>query len=469
MEILRSYLDGEWKPPAAELCDVVSPATGEPIARFPADSLAEVGIAVGAAEAAADEWVRIGLAARLDLLEQCIERVGNHAADLAEVEQAEMGRPREIGRASVGGAVAAFRNSLACARSYEYAAEVSSGEGGVTRIIRHPVGVTAVIAPWNSASSIILSALGPILASGNTVVVKPSERAPMSTVRLVECFASLPSGVINLVLGGAATGARLSESPAVRLSHFTGSVPSGRAVAAAAGKQLHRSVLELGGKDPVIVDADVDVVATATEVAVGAFLNSGQLCTSMERIYVHERIADDFIAALARVAKSISTGTGPIPIGPLVDERQRSIVEGHVTDAIDRGARVMCGGETPSGPGYFYPPTVLTQVDRSMLVMREETFGPVAPVQVVKSFEEGIEESRASNYGLTATVYTGSERNAHAAQLIPAGVIYVNKWRGGGPELIFEPAKWSGMGAAGERAAFDAATRPCSVVFGPAV
>lgn len=183
-----------------------------------------------------------------------------------------------------------------------------------------------------------------------------------------------------------------------------------------------------------------------------------------ERIYVHRDVAGAFIDALVEAAAGYTTGD---VLGPLVDRRQRDIVVRHVTDAVERGATVRTGGVVPEGKGFFYPATVLTGVDDSMLVMTEETFGPLAPVAVVSSFEEGLERATATRYGLAATVYTNDPEHVAAARRIPAGVVWVNQWQGGGPERLYEPSGDSGMGATGARAAYDAATRPMSVHLAP--
>ncbi|WP_431913336.1 aldehyde dehydrogenase family protein [Nonomuraea jabiensis] len=194
------------------------------------------------------------------------------------------------------------------------------------------------------------------------------------------------------------------------------------------------------------------------------------MCTSMERVYVHRDVAEPFIEALVEAAGTYALGDGHdagTVLGPLVDRRQRDIVARHVADAVSRGATVRAGGVVPEGKGFFYPATVLTGVEESMLVMTEETFGPIAPVVVVSSFEEGLERASASRFGLAATVYTADPEHMAAARRIPAGVVWVNQWQGGGPERLYEPAGDSGMGATGSRAAYDAATRPTSIHTAP--
>lgn len=466
MKTLQNLIDGQWADSRGEIfLDLVNPATEEVIARHPAGSPEDVETAVAAAIAAQPAWAATPVAERAQRITAWADAVAAHADELVELECREMGKPLGIGRTFLDGAVAGLRATAEEALSYDFERTVVRPDGARTRILRHPLGATAVITPWNFPVTAVLAAIGPLLASGNTVVVKPSERGPLSVVRLLE-LADMAPGVVNLVLGDARAGTPLAEHEQIRLVHFTGSVATGKRVGAAAGLRLHRAVLELGGKDPVVVDAGVDPVATARAVAFGAFINTGQICTSMERVYVHCDVAEPFVEALVAAAEGFTVGNGlddGVMLGPLVDRRQRDLVARHVEDAVHKGAKVRTGGGVPEGKGFFYPPTVLTDVDDSMLVMTEETFGPIAPVVVVDSFEEGLERAARSKYGLAATVYTADPDHIDASARIPAGVTWINQWQGGGPERLYEPAGDSGMGATGARAAFDAATRPASM------
>ncbi|MDJ1136821.1 aldehyde dehydrogenase family protein [Streptomyces iconiensis] len=473
MEELRHFIGGRCGEPAGgELLSVVNPATEKTLARFGPASAHDVDRAVTAAAEAHHGWAALPVAERVDRIHVWADAVAEHAAELAELECREMGKPVAVGRSFIEGAVSGLKAAAAQALTYPFTETVTGPDEARTDIIRHALGATAVITPWNFPVPMVLAALGPLLAAGNTVVVKPSERSPVSTVRLFELAdrAGMPPGVLNLVLGDGRAGAALAEHEDVQLVHFTGSVGTGRAVGAATGARLHRSVLELGGKDPVLIDAGVDPVATAQAVAFGAFVNTGQICTSMERIYVHEQIADEFVEALVAEAQTYTLGDGMEPgtvLGPLVDEQQRDIVRRHVDDAVHKGATLRTGGVVPERSGYFFPATVLTDVDATMLVMVEETFGPVAPVAVVRTFEEGLARAAESRYGLAATVYTDDPEHVAAATRLPAGVVWVNQWQGGGPERLYEPARDSGMGATGARAAYDAATRPAAVHITP--
>lgn len=447
---------------APEVRHLVDPATEELVAVHPAGCPEDVDAAVAAARAAQPDWGARSAAERVRLLDAAAARIEQHVDELALHECREMGRPAAVGRTFVASALAELRDSLADAAHYPFEQRIDD-PSGTTRILRRPLGVAAVVAPWNFPVAAVLTVIGPLLATGNTIVVKPSERSPLSTSRLFELL-DLPPGVANLVLGDARAGRPLAEHEDVDLVHFTGSVAVGRQVGAAAGHKLRRAVLELGGKDPVVVDADVDPVATAQAVALGSFMNSGQICTSMERIYVHRAIAAPFTEALTAAAGAFTCDAGPDSLlGPLVDARHRDHVHAHVTDALARGATALTGGTLPPGKGFHYPATVLANVDDSMLVMTEETFGPVAPVQVVDSFAEGLERAAGTRFGLAATVYTRDPEHATAAVAIPAALIWVNQWQGGVHGRVYEPAKDSGLGATGGLAAFDAATRLLSV------
>ncbi|MCK9249903.1 MAG: aldehyde dehydrogenase family protein [Solirubrobacteraceae bacterium] len=464
---LHHRIGDAWTTGSGGTIDLVDPATQRVIARLPTGSPEDVDAAVAAAAAAQPAWAALPLEDRLSRLERFADALEAHAAELAELECREMGKPVDIGEAFVLSGVEVLRASIADARTYAFVETQVDTDEQLKRVLRRPLGVVAQIVPWNFTVAATLLGLGPLLAAGNAVVWKPSERAPLSGVRMAELADDLPPGVLNLVLGDRRAGEPLADHPDVGLVHFTGSVPSGRSVAGSAAGHLRRAVLELGGKDPVVVDAGVDVDATAEAVAFGAFVNTGQICTSMERIYVHRDVADAFVAALVAQAEQWTMGDGHdegVRLGPLVDERQRRIVHEHVTDAVRDGATVLTGGEPPDRTGFFYPATVLVDVDDDMLIMREETFGPVAPIKAVDSFEEGLRRAADSRFGLAATVYTTDPDHAALCDALPVGVVWVNEWQGGGLARTYEPAGDSGSGATGGHAAYDAATRPVTVV-----
>jgi acyl-CoA reductase-like NAD-dependent aldehyde dehydrogenase len=316
-------------------------------------------------------------------------------------------------------------------------------------MVHEPRGVVALLVPWNDPVAIACGQIAAALVTGNTVVFKPSEKTPLSGLRLAHELAA-PPGVLNVLLGDQRAGRPLAAHPGVDVVMHTGSVATGREIAQICAASLKKALLELGGKDALIVDEGVDPEWAAEQAASGAFANAGQICTSVERIYVHERVAEPFLDALVRRAGSTVVGNGLEPdteMGPLIDERQREIVHAHVTEAVKRGAQVRAGGEPHDGPGSFYPPTVLVGVEDDMAVMREETFGPVAAVKVVPSFEAAIDAANRTEFGLAASVLTPSEANAQRAwRELVAGSVKVNAVWGGAPGGAAQPRRLSGTG-----------------------
>ncbi|HEY0228349.1 MAG TPA: aldehyde dehydrogenase family protein [Mycobacterium sp.] len=466
MRTLQNYIDGKWVDSRdARTLVLVNPTTEEAHVMIPSGGPEDVDLAVAAAKDATETWSSLPLRERLDVLEGIANSLEANVSQLARLEYEEMGKPVAVAEEFLAAGIEVLRASINDARDYAFVEEVTNFDGIRTITVRRPLGVVAQIIPWNFTVTAALLGLGPLLAAGNTVVLKPSEKASLSAVKMLELI-NVPAGVLNMVLGDSRAGIPLAEHPDIELVHFTGSVNAGRSVARASADKLKRAVLELGGKDPVIVDADVDVDRVAAAVAYAAFINSGQICTSMERIYVHRDIAAEFIAALVNEARSYTMGDGVDPlvrVGPLVDESQRRTVQRHIADAVEKGAEVLIGGEAPDRVGFFFPPTVLAGVTSGMLIMTEETFGPVAPVQVVSSFDDALRLAAESSYGLAATIYTEDPRKAQAATRLPVGMVWINHWQGGGLVRMYEPARSSGSGATGCRAALDAATRAVSI------
>lgn len=308
-----------------------------------------------------------------------------------------------------------------------------------------PRGVVAAITPWNDPVAVAAGLLGAALVTGNTVVHKPSERCPHTGARLGEILAAaLPEGVLVTVTGGPETGRTLAGQADLDMLAHVGSTETGRAIARAALDTGAHVIRENGGNDPLLVDDDVDPAWAAEQAAIGAFTNAGQICTSVERIYVHRAVAEPFLHALAAEARQRNREAA---LAPLVDRRMREAVHGHVRAALQDGATALEGGEVPEGAGSFYPATVLRDCTDAMRVMTEETFGPVAPVRVVDSFAEGLHLASRDRYGLAATVLTG--RIAHAQRAIaelPAGTVKVNNVFGGAPGGAAQPRRDSGAG-----------------------
>jgi acyl-CoA reductase-like NAD-dependent aldehyde dehydrogenase len=439
----------------------VDPATGEPFAQATLLDAAQAGEAMAAAHAAFPAWSRTTFAERRRLLDRLREAILAHADELAELIEREQGKPVAEAR------VAEVLPSLDALRHLSEHAEDLLRDDVVeaqqlllahkqARLVYAPIGVVLAVKPWNYPWVQALPVVGAALAAGNTVVLKPAPATTLTGLMLGRLAreAGFPEGVVNVVAVDDAVAAQLVEDPRVGKIVFTGSVASGRKVMAAAAKNLTPVVLELGGKDPAIVCRDADLDRAARGIVWAAFMNAGQTCASVERVYVERPVFDAFVAKVLDEARKIRTGRdpergGPFEVGPMTMERQRAIVEAHVKDAVAKGARVLLGGERPARAGFFYPPTVLTNVDHTMLAMREETFGPVLPVMAVDSLEEAIRLANDSPYGLTASGWTRSEDTARRLQQeLVAGVVSINDHISsyGEPTAPWGGVKWSGFG-----------------------
>lgn len=432
--------------------EVVDPATEKVLATMTVAGPATVDAAVASARRATATWAGMGPVGRRVPLRTVAERIREHAEDLATTITLEHGRPIADARAEARGAADLVEMYAELAVAHQTGVRgTASGE-----LVLHrwePWGVVACVTPWNYPLMAVLNLVAPALAAGNTVVLKPSEKTPASAVALVQwCTDHLPAGVLDVVLGtGEVTGSALAGHRGIDLVALTGGVATGRRVGELAGRNLTKTVLELGGKDPLIVDETVDVSVAARMAARAAFDNSGQICTSIERIYVHEAITDAFVDRLAEEAASWHVGGGfddGVMMGPVIDRAQLDRIVAHVDSAVAAGAKAVAGGRRLDRPGYFFPPTVLTGVAPSSPALTEETFGPLAPVVSVPSFEEAIERANESEYGLGAMVLTGDQTHAMAAiERLRVGSVKVNAMRGRVPGTSADPAGVSGVGA----------------------
>lgn len=434
----------------ASTITIHDPADGSLVGRLDAATPAEVEAAVASARKAAQEWARTAPAERAAALAEAADRVAGATDELARLTTRQMGKPLDDARGGVVAGIGALRQYAELGPLHR--GRSLQGSWDATDLMVHqPRGVVAAITPWNDPVAVPCGLLGAALVTGNTVVLKPSERTPHTGLELVRLMQeALPSGVLDVVVGDGAAGAALAGSPEVDLVAHVGSTATGRSIAAAAARTGAEVLLENGGNDPMIVDAGVDPEWAAEQAALGAFANAGQICTSVERVYVVEEVADAFLDALVRRAEALVTGPGTDPattLGPLVDERMRRAVHDHVTDAVDQGARVLSGGRVPEGAGAFYPATVLAGCTPDMAVMQEETFGPVAPVATVPDFATALEAAREGRYGLAAVVLTASMEHAQRAwRELPVGTVKVNAAFGGAPGGAAHPRGASGSG-----------------------
>jgi acyl-CoA reductase-like NAD-dependent aldehyde dehydrogenase len=446
-----SHLIGNAKVPSTseEGIAVLNPATGEQIGYIPAGTPEDAAAAVAAARGELPGWSSLPAAERAGLVKAAARKMREHAKEFAQLVTLENGKPLDD---ALGGVEA----GIGTLEQYAELGPLHRGKSlqgnymASDMMVHEPHGIAAVVVPWNDPIAIACGYLGAALVTGNTVVYKPSEKTPLSAVWLAAMFDGLPDGVLNLLLGDERAGRPLVTHEDVDLVLFTGSIPTGREILEKAGRQLKKAVVELGGKDPMIVDEGVDPAWAAGEAAIGSFANAGQICTSVERIYVHESIVDEFLWELTTRARSLRVGDGSEPgteMGPLIDESLRDLVHRHVTQAVEAGAELLCGGEVPDRPGFFYPPTVLSGVRSGMAVFDEETFGPVAAVEVVSSFDEALEKANETVYGLAAVVLTPDAEHAQRAwRKLSAGTVKINAVFGGAPGGAAEPQKASGLG-----------------------
>jgi succinate-semialdehyde dehydrogenase/glutarate-semialdehyde dehydrogenase len=442
MHEVEQLIGGTWGTAGAtRRLTVVSPLDGEPVTRVPIASDSDVAAAVKAARDAAPGWARTPAGARAGALHAAANALEQAAGELAGIMSAEMGKPVDGAADSIGAGVGTLRQYAELGPTHRGRA-LAGNHQAIDVMAYGPRGVVAVITPWNDPVAVSCGLLGAALVTGNTVIYKPSERTPATGWRLAQIMAPhFPDGVFSLLSGDGPVGAALAAAE-VDVVAQVGSTATGRSIAAACARTGAKALLENGGSDPLIVDAGVDPVWAAQQAALGAFANSGQICVAVERIYAHRDVADAFVEALAAEA---DTWAGAI--GPLVDRRLRETVDAQVQAAVAAGARVVRGGAVPDGPGAYYPPTVLADCTDDMTVLREETFGPVAPVVTVDSFAEALSRAADSPYGLAATVLTGSMSHAQQAwRELPVGTVKVNAVFGGAPGGAAHPRRGSGQG-----------------------
>lgn len=425
---------------ATDTIVILDPGTGATVGTVPMAGRAEIDRLVEAADRAGPMWARTPAAERAAALRAAAAALREHADELAELNERETGRPRAEGRQGVT-AGAATLDQYAELGPLHRGRTLHGDFEATDLMVWEPRGVVAALTPWNDPVAVSCGLLGAALVTGNTVVYKPSERAPHTGALLGELFArAVPEDVAQTVQGDGRVGALLAAHPDVDVVAHVGSTAAGRAIAQSAAATGAKVLLENGGNDALVVDSGVDPVWAAGQAALGAFANSGQICVSVERIFVHRDIAEPFLTALAAEAHAWRTA-------PLVDRRHRDQVHAQVRDAVERGAEPLTGAVLPDGPGAHYPATVLAHCDPAMRVMREETFGPVAPVRVVHTFEQGLAEAADDDYGLAATVLTSSMECAQRAwRELPVGTVKINAVFGGAPGGAAQPRGASGSG-----------------------
>jgi betaine-aldehyde dehydrogenase len=454
----QMYINGQFTAGhATEAIQVINPATEEILGEVPRGTAQDVETAVAAAKEAFPSWKRMPAWERAGMLHEVAAKIKTHEEELARLLTEEEGKPYEENEEELFWTYDTFHYYAELGR-HDRGRYLPPGDPDqINFVIKEPYGVVGCIVPWNYPFLLLAWKLAPALAAGNTVVVKPSEFTPLSTLRLMEiAFDHLPPGVVNVLTGyGPEVGEPLVRHPDVPMIAFTGSVETGQRIAGIAAPMMKKLHLELGGKDPIVVAEDVDMATAVSGVAYAGLINTGQVCTSSERIYVHERLFDRFSEELADFVDKLRLGNGLDPqtdIGPMLRNHFREKVEGQMRAAVDAGAQVMVGGKRPTHlkKGFFLEPAVMVNVNHDMSIMRNETFGPVLPLMPYNDFDEAIRLANDTQFGLGACLFT------HDAKLVKrffeevkAGTIWINdpltdnfagpfggmKMTGGGREL----------------------------------
>ncbi len=425
------YVEGVLKESTGEHWTVRDPATEEVLGEVADATDQEVDAALAAANGAWPGWWALSALERAERLHRVAQNLRGMRAELAELLTREMGKPYKESADEVDWSITAL----------DYYAEIGRHDTGhvigpavagqMHYTVKEPMGVVAIILPFNYPYVLLCWEAAAALAAGNAVVVKPSEYTSLSTLRFVEAFEELGSGVVQCVTGRGRVGGRLVESKSTHMVAFTGSVPTGRVVARACAESFKPHLIETSGNDPFLVMPSAPLDVAARGAAFAAFLNCGQVCTSAERFYVHTDVYDEFAAKVVEEAKKLRIGSGldKVDVGPMVNEQEHNRFTAIVEKAVEQGATVACGGRVPDGfdKGWFYEPTVLLDVTPGMDIVHGESFGPVAPLVRVESFEEALRLANDSDYGLGANIYTRDLLEVSRATAgLESGMVWVN-------------------------------------------
>lgn len=432
---------------AAATFGVRNPATGEVFAEAPECTRSQLDSAFESAAKAYRDWKSDEAFRRTTLLGMADVLMAS-AGELAPVLTAEQGKPLADANVEV------FAAAIWC----QYFANletpsqiIQDDESALVEVVRRPLGVVAAITPWNFPLTLAFWKIAPALLAGNTLVIKPSPFTPLSTLKAVELLRdAVPPGVINAVSGGDELGAWMTSHPTPRKVSFTGSIETGKKVAMSAAPDLKRVTLELGGNDPAIILDDADPAVVSRAIFAGAFNNNGQVCSAIKRVYVPEAIYGDVLEGLTAEAAAVPVGDGTVPgtkLGPINNAPQFARVKELVSDALSHGATATTGGAARDGAGYFFEPTILTDINDGTRIVDEEQFGPALPVIPYRNLDEVVERANATHFGLSGSVWGADEdRAAEVAGQLECGTAWVNTHLALGPAQPFGGFKWSGIG-----------------------
>lgn len=452
-----NYINGKWKGENAEKIPVYNPSTEELIGHVPKFGKTETEEAINAASVALPAWSELTAYERSVYLKKLNDLILENTNEIAQIMTIEMGKPFQEACGEVKYA-ASFIEWFAEEGKRVYGETIPSHNSNKRmQVWKKPVGVVAAITPWNFPAAMITRKLGPALAAGCTIVIKPASETPFTAIKLIELCekAGIPAGVVNLVTGSSSeiAGSFMNDTR-VRKVTFTGSTGVGKLLMKQASDQMKRVSLELGGHAPIIVLDDAKLDLAVDQVVASKFRNAGQTCICGNRIYVQEGIYEEFVRKLTKEVEKLKVGDGMeqgVQIGPLINEKAVEKVDEHVRDALSKGATVITGGrKIEKGSGCFYMPTILGEVNHEMVVMNEETFGPVAPIQKITTDQEAIELANQSPYGLAGYVFTESvSRGTRIIEKLDYGIIGWNDGTPSAAQAPFGGMKESGIGREG--------------------